>query len=568
MSFLFRLAAMSCFGVALAGAQVEPGNLVYSGNYENGAFESLTFVNSVVGWDLFFNSGFRGGSTVIGNIEAGLVWDGHEAFVRAPGAATGVSSFDNTASGSLDEVDFHATMVGHILAGSGYIPDDGGGYTYAGLGMAPEAALVSGAIAVGFSETDVGAFSTTEESVVTVYRAMFQGVGVARADVINSSWGGGDPSATGVESLAIDGLARQNASVALVVSAGNGGTTAVSAPASGFNNIAVGSLGGASFLEPSEFSSRGLADFHNPVTGVTLTGVRSAVDIAAPGERMFLAAYLGDSGSIGAALPEFVQEPSPDDQYFLNMDGTSFSSPIVAGGISLLKDAGNTLLAGNANASDTRVIKSVLMGASRKTIGWDNGQNAMNVTTQALDATTGAGSMDLVAAADVYYFGTTDVAGDGGGPIADFGWDSATIDLGAAFDYAFANEFTQEMTLTVALNWFSVREFDDLTQTGSDVAFSNLDLQVWSLDSGGQFLAKVGESMSTYDNTEFLRIDSLAAGSYGLRVVFGSMVFDTTDAVSAEKYGLAWQMVAVPEPEVFGLLGFAGLLMLWRRRCD
>ena len=546
--------------------QTDPGTLVYSGNYQNGAFDSLTFVNSVVGWDLFFNSGFRGGSTVIGNIEAGLVWTDHEVFVRPPDATTSVSTYTNTAAGVLNEVDFHATMVGHILAGSGYIPDNGGSYTYAGLGMAPEATLISGAVAVELSSTDLGSFSTTEESVVNAYQAFFQGVGVAKADVINSSWGGGDPSASAAESLAIDGLARQNASVALVVSAGNGGDVPVGAPASGFNNISVGSLGGASFLQSSDFTSRGAADFYNPVTGVTLTGVRSAVDIAAPGERMFLAAYLGNSGSIGAALPEIVQEPSPTDQYFLNMDGTSFASPIVAGGVSLLKDAGNTLLAGNPTASDTRVIKSVLMASAQKTIGWDNGLNAMNVTTQALDATTGAGALDLVAAADVYYIGTTDVAGDGGGLIADFGWDSATIDLGSSFDYVFANEFTQEMALTVALNWFSVREFDDLTQTGSDVAFSNLDLQVWSLDSGGQFLTKVGESVSTYDNTEFLRIESLAAGYYGLRVWFGDMVFDTTDAVSTETYGLAWQMVAVPEPSVAALMAVFVVFLGRRRR--
>jgi hypothetical protein len=111
-----------------------------------------------------------------------------------------------------------------------------------------------------------------------------------------------------------------------------------------------------------------------------------------------------------------------------------------------------------------------------------------------------------------------------------------------------------------------VREFDNLTQAGSDVAFSNLDLQVWSLDSAGQFLAKVGESMSTYDNTEFLRIGSLAAGYYGLRVVFGGMVFDTTNAVSTETYGLAWQMVAVPEPSVAALFSIFVVLLGRRRR--
>ena len=565
MKFAFQLPVLCLLGFRIASAQTEPRSLIFSGNYQNGEFDSLTFVNSVVGWDLFFNSNFRGRSTVIGNIEAGHVWSGHDAFVREPGALNGVTTFNSTAPGALNQLDFHATMVGHILAGSGYIPDNGGAYTYAGLGMAPEAALVSGAVAVGFSNTELGSFSTTRESVVSVYEAFFQGIGVAKPDVINSSWGGDDPSASSPEVLAIDGLARQNSTVAFVVSAGNGGDDVVSAPASGFNNISVGSLGGTGFLEPSAFSSQGAADFFNPVTGETLTGVRSAVDIAAPGERMALAAYLGNQGSIAASIPGMVEPTPPVGEYFLNMDGTSFAAPIVTGGVALLKDAGNTLLAGNPEAMDTRVIKSVIMAASQKTIGWDNGQNAMNETTQALDSRSGAGALDLVAAADVYYFGTT---GDASMGIEATGWDSSTVNLGAGFEYVFASEFRESMAVTVALNWFSVTDFDAITGSGSEVAFSNLDLEVWSVDGSGQFLAKVGESSSTYNNTEFLRIDSLDAGRYGFRVLFDSKVFDTTNAVMEETFGLAWRAVPVPEPASSILAALGGLWLLRRRRCN
>ncbi len=563
MHFAFQFTAVCLLGFQIASAQTEVRSLIYSGNYQNGAFDSLTFVNPVVGWDLFFNSGFRGGSTVIGNIEAGYVWSGHEAFIREPGALNGITNFDSTAPGALDQLDFHATMVGHVLVGSGYTPDNGGAFTYVGLGMAPEAALISGAVAVGFSDTEVGSFSTTQESVVSVYRAFFQGDGVAKPDVINSSWGGGDPSASSAESLAIDALARQNSTVAFVVSAGNGGTEVVSAPASGFNNISVGSLGGTDFLQPSEFSSRGVADFFNPVSGETLTGVRSAVDIAAPGERMFLAAYLGNQGGIAASIPDIVEQPSPTDQYFLNMDGTSFAAPIVAGGVALLKDAANTLLVGNLEAMDTRVIKSVMMAGSRATAGWDNGQNATNETTQALDARSGAGALDLVAAADVFYFGTT---GDPATGIKAMGWDSSTVNLGANFEYVFASGFSKSMAVTVALNWFSVRDFDANTGNGSDVAFSNLDLEVWSVDSSGQFLARVGESNSIYNNTEFLRIDSLDAGRYGFRVLFDSKVFDMTNAVTEETFGLAWRAVPIPEPASAMLAALGGLWILLRRR--
>ncbi len=573
MKTLLRL-AVPFLSVPLAVGQVRPESLIYSGNYENGAFESLTFVNSVVGWDLFFNAGFRGGSTVIGNVEAGHIWFGHEAFNRPATTANRFHTHNNPAAGSLDEIDYHATTVGHVLAGSGFIPPNS--YTFTGLGMAPEATLVSGAVATGFSSTDFGSFSITSDSVVSVYQDFFRGnglgTGVARPDVINSSWGGGDPAGNSNESLAIDGLARQNASVAFVVSAGNNAGGLASAPAAGFNNISVGSLGGPSFLQPSDFTSTGMADFHNPVTGVTLTGVRVAVDIAAPGERLFLSAYLGDSGSIGASpeLAGIIEEPSPTDQYFLNLDGTSYSSPIVAGGIALLKDVAKTdpflNHNGNAEALDTRVVKSVIMAGARETIGWNNGQNAFNVTTQALDVATGAGSLDLEAAADVYFFGTRDVAGAGGGVITEVGWDAGTINLGGMLEYVFAAEFSQEMTLNVALNWFAVREYNDLPGTGMDLAFSNLNLQVWQLDSEGEFVAQVGASESVYNNTEFLRIDSVAAGSYGLRVLHQGMLFDSSGLADAEAFGLAWRAVAIPEPGVLGLLGVAGLLVLRRRR--
>lgn len=558
------------------GSPLAPGSLVYSGNYQNGQFQSLTFVNDVVGWSTFINAGFAGSSTVIGNIEAGHIWFGHEAFNRAPGSPAAYFTHDNPVAGAVDQIDFHATTVGHVLAGTGYFEENGTGqYSYVGLGMAPLAKLVSGAVATGFSTTQVGAFSTTQASVVRVYQDFFTGTnlgsGIGRPDVINSSWGGSDPAADSPEVVAIDGLARTNADTALVISAGNGGSAPVSAPASGFNNISVGSVGGASFLTPSSFSSDGLVDFHNPETGITHTGVRAAVDIAAPGERMFLAAYLGNSGSIGAALPGLVQQPSPDDQYFFNMDGTSYAAPMVAGGIALLKDVAKTDPLfnhnGNDDAFDTRVIKSVLMASATKTEGWSNGQNAMNVTTQALDATTGAGMLDLTAAADVYFFGTRELAADGGGSIATTGWDAATIDLGGTFEYVFSSAFTQAMTLQVALNWFSVRDFNQTTGVASDLAFSNLDLEVWSVGGAGQFLAKVGESVTDFNNTEFLRFDWLDAGRYGFRVVFDEMVFDLTDSVDNEYFALAWNAVPVPEPSAWILAcGGFGMLLVRRRR--
>jgi hypothetical protein len=121
------------------------------------------------------------------------------------------------------------------------------------------------------------------------------------------------------------------------------------------------------------------------------------------------------------------------------------------------------------------------------------------------------------------------------------------------------------MALTVALNWFSVRDFNDLTGFGNDIAFANLDLQVWSVDGSGQFLAKVGESMTTYNNSEFLRIDSVDAGRYGLRVLYKSNIYDTSSLVNSEDFGLAWSAIAIPEPSIT-MLVIVGIASGIRRR--
>jgi hypothetical protein len=173
--------------------------------------------------------------------------------------------------------------------------------------------------------------------------------------------------------------------------------------------------------------------------------------------------------------------------------------------------------------------------------------------------------MNLLTAADVYFSGNQDIAEGAARQMLGAGWDSATIPLGGSFDYVFETAFAQETALNVALNWFSVREFDDLTNTGSDIAFSNLDLEVWMLDGDGAFASKIGESMTTYNNTEFLRFDAVEAGRYGFRVTYDSKIFDLSNAVTQESYALAWNAVAIPEPQALLLLLGSGVLM-WKRR--
>lgn len=541
---------------------------ILAGNYD-GTLASTQVVNYLAGASTLYNDGFYGQRTIIANIEGGYVWGQHEVFDRS-GLGLPNSPELTFSDGSVTgQYDYHATMVGHVLAGTGY---SNGNLTTLGAGIAPLATLWSGAIATSFDSANIGSFSTTDASFLTPYKIAFQGSFGSKADVINSSWGFDDPAAISNENRVLDGLAAQNPSVTFVRAAGNGGPTAV--PGVGYNGIVVGSLGGSTdarpYLRPSTFSSSAAADFYNPATGQTITGVRASVDIAAPGEQFALAAYLGDSGSL-AGTP-YVTATPPTDQYFVfNQSGTSFASPVVAGGVSLLKDVSYVDFAGQSNARDTRVIKSILMAGADATLGWDNGQHLVNgilTTTQSLDYVTGAGRINVATSDAIYTIGTEDLPGNGGGSIASVGWDLATVPLGGENDYFFNLAFQTNTELSVSLNWFAGVSFDNSTGLGTPVDFASLDLQVWSVVNG-VFTSEIAQSDSIYNNSEFLRFVLPSAGTYGLRVSFGSFIYDLTNSLSSEQYGIAWNATTpapVPESRAWSAaIGGVLMVLAWRR---
>jgi len=530
-------------------------------------FSPAQAINILVGAGTFYDAGYFGQRTTTANVEAGFVWGGHEVFDRTGLSEPSSPALSYSDASATGEYDFHATMVGHVLAGTGLQSD--GSLSLVGAGMAPLATLWSGAIATSFDHTDIGSFEISDASFLTPYQAFFTGALGTKPDVINSSWGFDDAAGVAKENRILTALAGANPTVAFVRSAGNGGATA--APGVGYNGIVVGSLGGYSdpqpYLRPSTFSSSAAADFYNPATGQTLSGVRAAVDIAAPGEDLFLAAYLGDSGSLAGT--QYVQAPSPTDLYFVNMAGTSFSAPIVAGGVSLLKDVSYVYFPGQDASRDTRVIKSVLQAGAMKTTGWDNGQHLVNdvlTTTQSLDYASGAGRMDLDKSAAIYVGGTTDVPGTGGGTIQPLGWDSGSVALGAHNDYFFNLATPSDEELTVSLNWFVNEDFDAASGLPSSGSFANLDLGVWTVVNG-VFTQEIASSQSLYNTSEFLRLSLASGGTYGLRVSFSGVVYDIPGTLQNETYGLAWSLTAVPEPAAWGFApGLLLVAILWRRR--
>ncbi len=552
----------------------------------NGTLENPEFVNSTVGTDLLWGAGFYGQGVVIANVEAGHVWSGHEVFDRtAINLALGLSlpaspvrlvnASPNETTPSLGEVDFHATMVGHVLVGARTVQTEAGlSLTAVGAGMAPFATLWSGAIATSYSTDpeEVGAFSLSAESFRTPYVEFFAGGAQGRADVINSSWGGSELGDSAEETRVITALAAENPMVTAVFSAGNtgAGVDTVAGPGISANVIAVGSLGGAAGLTPSEFSSGGPVAFYHPGTQMLVPEARAAVHIAAPGENYALAAYLQSTGGLTPLLTPEIETTANDLYFIFSASGTSFAAPIVAGGVALLKNVAkeNPAVLPSETALDARVIRSVVMAGARRTEGWDNGQvvdgAGAAVTTRAVDYRTGAGAFDVARAAEILVNGVRDVPGTGGAAgLAEEGWDFGSVTLGAFNDYgidAAALAAAGPGELAVSLNWQVSEHFDSVSGLTEFGSFADLNLEVWSAGAGGGAGTLLAASRTAFNTMEFLRISVTDTAGLWLRVRFDELVYNFDGAAGlAASYGLAWGMTATAIPEPAAWAGLAGL---------
>ena len=533
-------------------------------------------INLVVGADRFYNAGYIGSSAIVANVESGAVWNGQETLTQvntyvndtvSPGPQTG-------------EFDLHATWVGAMIDGHYAFPNIGDHQ----IGISPGATLWSGSIATQWDPPDsIPGYSTSFEvnlnSFANVYKqVMVTGVNGQTADVVNSSWGFTDSTgASGDFSRAIDALVAMSGKT-FVTAAGNGGPAddTVSSPGAGYNKIAVAALTSDTsnpvYGSVADFSSRGPSDVYNPATNQTIVGVRASVDIAAPGTNMVLAFYGGPTGGNNPNLgTPLLFNTTENDLYSIGLDGTSFSTPIVAGGATLVVDAARTLFGPATKAIDGRVVKAVLLNSADKIAGWNNGQavNGAGVieTKQSLDYSSGAGALDLNHAYDQLTAGTTEVPGLAGGPVQPTGWDYGRVQNGAANDYPVVTKLAAGSTMTVTLDWFNQRTIDLATNATAESEFSNLDLQVWRTVDGVP-TTLVATSDSQYNNVEHLYFQLPSDDFYLLRVLFDGVNWnlrDVPDANLTEDYGLAWSDVApVPEPSalilmVAGVVGIAGV---------
>jgi hypothetical protein len=603
---ILALALLTGTASAITSSGVEVTNPDGSTSWPN-LFADVD-INDFVGASTLYNLGYYGTRATIANVEAGFTWDQHDVTKNRDTPITQIK--DPTAVGGYD---WHATMVGHVLVGEspdmwltisegswwymvyGKIPygwhlqaslSDGSTISLDSTlwyGIAPKASLTSTAIATGWVRSSAieygGEFNISMQTAYTGYQMSMSrtATGGAKADVINSSWGGDDPAGIDPVTKLIDALAYANRTT-VCLAAGNDGAGQVGGPASGYNSISVGALAYDSASHPyhavADFSSRGAGDFYNPKTGATIPGVRATVDLVAPGDNLTLACY---GGLTGGHNPDIGTDPTQGDggYYFIGVSGTSFASPIVAGGAALLVDVGKDKFAAISAAIDGRVIKAVLMNSADKVDGWDNGQHTIPnplvpgryiiVTEQSLDYASGTGRMDLTRAYNQYTLGSPNAAPGNG--LRKTGWSYDVIAPNGTKDYSVGEFVAAGTTLAATLDWFVDRAIGtdtiDGTPAADEVQFANLDLEIWKLTGlNGTPDALVAESDSIYNNVEHLFFDAPDDGYYMLRVTWAGENYGLVDP-TAEPYALAW---ALPEPGTLLLLAGGAVLTLLRRR--
>ncbi|GAA4569196.1 S8 family peptidase [Planotetraspora kaengkrachanensis] len=235
-----------------------------------------------------WNSGYTGKGTRVAVLDTGA------DFTHPDLAGRVVDRADFTVDGG-DAVDHkgHGTHVAATIAGSGAASHG------ERRGVAPDARLLVGKV------LDDDGFGTDSQIIAGMEWA------ASRADVVNMSLGGTDPSdGTDPLSLAVDALTEQTGAL-FVIAAGNTGG-AVSSPGAAAGALTVGAVDGADRL--ADFSSRG-----------PLMNTRAAKpELVAPGVDVVAARAAGTT--LGP----------PVDAHYVSSSGTSMATPHVAGAAALL----------------------------------------------------------------------------------------------------------------------------------------------------------------------------------------------------------------------------------------
>lgn len=268
--------------------------------------QSVPQIGAPAAWE----AGYTGEGSTVAVLDSG--YDPNHPDLA--GLVTAAEDFTDTSPGGIDDHG-HGTHVASIVAGSGAASD--GRFK----GVAPGAKLMVGKICVRTGGCDVS----------DVIQG-FEWAARNGADVVNASIGIYLSDGTDPMSLSLNALSAETQTLFVISSGNEGADSSVLAPGSADAALTVGSVTKGDAL--SWFSSRG-----------PRMGDRAVKpDILAPGE------------SIVAARAEGTSMGSPVNEYYTAADGTSMSSPHVAGAAAILRQVHPDWTAAR--------LKAVLMGTA------------------------------------------------------------------------------------------------------------------------------------------------------------------------------------------------------------
>ena len=332
-----------------------------------------------------------------------------------------------------------------------------------------------------------------------------RGLGGNPVEVITLSIGLGGDSAGGDQwSLALDHIVNTEGRT-ITVAAGNDGPdggSVMGRPPGAFNVITVGAtgeIGGTPLIDYGRvvgFSSRGPTD-----------DGRAKPDIVAPGSMLRLP-------TLGSG--------------WIDGSGTSFATPLVAGGAALLMQMGGDL----GYSTDPKVVKSILLNSADKLAGWTN------TSTRPLDFAQGAGQMNLREAYLQYLPGE-----HAPGAVPGVGWDTEQVTESAENVYLLDLNVPAGEFITATLVWDRIVTTDTEDVETAVYGFDHLDNLDLFLYRANDLTTPLATSASTIDNVEHLYFLAPTTGRYAIGVRM-------SDAASGdlETYALAWGVVG-------GLLG-------------
>lgn len=235
---------------------------------------------------------------------------------------------------------------------------------------------------------------------------------------------------------------------------------------------------------------------------------------------------------------------------------TSMATPVVSSAAALLH--AGAIANSMADARNSESIKAMIMAGATKSEfpSWSNS------TTRPLDTIYGAGELNVYNSYKIL------LGGEHAGSLTEptqstslRGWDYESSFTPAStlywnFDVTAGQEISEA---SILLTWNA--QFKDALGNFSLSSFSLANMDMRFYNSTSSFLGtQLAASLSTVDNVEHIYLKNLAAGKYTLAV---------TSNVSTA-FGLAWNLVAVPEPGSIALVSLAlvSCIMIRKRGSD